>query len=143
VTEDRVTYNEPGDWLGADYALGLVDEIVLSDTTVHFEMSTEASGYLHMWNDRRQVFARVTARPTTREERRQILARSNDRLRDHLRSVVPALHRKNLITIWAVPLWKRPASAVSSWWDARRYASVALCVDIEIDQHGGGPEAAP
>lgn len=142
MTEDRIEYNEPRNWHGADFALGLVDEIVLSDVTVHFEMSTEASGYLHMWNDRRQVFARVTARPTTRAQRRQILARSNDRLRDHLRSVVPALHRKNLITIWAVPLWKRPASAVSSWRDARRYASVVLCVDVEDDSHCGGPEVA-
>lgn len=143
MSEDRVTYNEQGDWLGADYALGLVDEIVLSDATVHFEMSTENSGYLHVWSDRREVFARITARPATRQERRQILARSGDRLRDHLRSVLPALHRRNMRTIWSVPVWRRPASAVQSWWEARRYASVVLCVDVEYDHHGGGPEAAP
>lgn len=59
---DRVAYNEPGDWTGPDYALGLVDEIVLSDAAVHFEMSTGSSGYLHVRNGHRAVFARVTAR---------------------------------------------------------------------------------
>lgn len=141
TADDRVIYNEPGEWLGPDYAVGLVDEIVVSDATAHFEMTTDNSGYLNVWSPRREVFLRFRARPTTRQERRQILVHSGDRLRDHLHSVLPVLHRRKLRTIWFVPWWNRPTAAVRDWWDAWRGARAVLCVEVEIDQHCGGPEA--
>lgn len=129
MTDDRVLYNEPGNWLGADYAVGLVDEIVLSNATVHFEMTTDNSGYLHIRNDKRELFARVNARPTNREERRQVLARSDDRLRDHLRAVLPGSR-----SIWGIPVWRRPGAAVREWWEYRRYAGAVLCVTVDEDE---------
>ncbi|MGD9749726.1 MAG: hypothetical protein AB7W59_01905 [Acidimicrobiia bacterium] len=130
MTEDRVTINTPSTWLGADYALGLVDEIVLHDATAHFEMSTESSGYLHVWSDRHRVFARVTARRASRTERRQILAADGDRLRDYLAAVLPWT-RVGRATIWSVPPWRRPAAAVLGWWEAREAAAALLIVSVE------------
>ena len=128
---DRVTYNEPGDWMGPDYALGLVDEIVVSDAVVHLEMLTDSSAYLLVQGRRRYVFARIRARPATRAERRQILAHSDDRLRDHLQALLPG---PGLHMIWSVPWYRRPAAAVRAWWDARRAAGAVLCVDVEEDE---------
>ena len=130
MTEDRVTINTPATWAGPDYALGLVDEIVMHDATAHFEMSTESSGYLHIWSEHHRVFARVNARRASRAERRQILAAADERLRDYLAAVLPWT-RQGRATIWSVPPWRRPAAAVRGWWEASRGASVLLVVDVE------------
>lgn len=127
---DRVTYDEPSN---------LADEIVVYDAIAHLEMTNGSAAYLHVQSPRRDVFARIYARPTTRQERRQILAKDGDRLRDHLRSVVPLLHRRNMRTIWSVPMWRRPWSAVQSWLEMRQQAGAVLCVRIEEDKHCGGP----
>jgi hypothetical protein len=127
VTADRIDCYEPGD--DPDWATDLVDDMVLNDVTVHVEMSTHASGYLHAWRPGRDVFLRLRARPTTRAERRQILARYDDRLRDHLRGVLPWSG-----SIWSVPVWRRPWAAVSEWLDARAGARAVLCIEVEIDE---------
>ena len=138
MSDDRVTYNQPDDWLGPDYAIGLVDEIVISDAAAHFEMTTANSGYLSVQSPSREVFARIYARPTTRRERRQILARDGDRLRDQLAACTPWGRSR-----WIGPVWGRPVSAVREWWSARQGCRAVLCVRTEIDQHCGGPEAPP
>ena len=127
---DRVTFNEPGDWLGPGFALGLVDEIVISDAAVHLEMLTDTYAYLRVQGRRRDVSAQIRARPTTRAERRQVLAHTDDRLRDHLQALLPD---PGLHMIWSVPWYRRPAAAVRAWWAARRAAGAVLCVDVEED----------
>jgi hypothetical protein len=136
VSHDRVTFNEPGDWSGPDYALGLVDEIVLSNAVVHFEMLDDGCAYMIVRNGEREVLARFVARRTTRRERWQILAHSQDRLRDHARSLLPARWSR---TWWSVPAWRRPAAVVREALVARRYAGAVLCVRVEEDTR---PESA-
>lgn len=136
--EDRVTYNEPDNWSGPGYALGKVDEVVVYDAIVHFEMSSDTSGYLSIQSPRREVFVRFHARPTTRTERRQILATSQDRLLDHLNGLIPA--RFGGRTHWIIPAHGRPSAAVKGWWRARRAAGAVFYAEIEIDMSCGGPE---
>jgi len=88
TSEDRVTYNQPGNWLGPDYALDAIDEVVIHDAVVHFEMSSDTSGYLTVHSPSRYVFLRFHARPTTRTERRQILTTNQERLRDHVAALI-------------------------------------------------------
>lgn len=134
MTADRVTYNEPDNWLGPDHAIGQVDEIVLSDATVHLEMLSDSSAYLHVVNDHREVFTRLYARRATWRERRQTLAGNDDRLRDHLRAALPNPH-----TIWSIPLWRRPWAAVTGWWELRQQAGAILCVNVDEDQSNDIP----
>lgn len=132
MTEDRITYNEPGDWLGADYALGMVDEVVVHDALVHFEMSTDTSAYLIAQSPTRDVFVRFHARPTTRAERRQILASSQETLRDHLAALVPRWLGGR--SYWSISWWRRPDAAVREWWGDRRAAGAVLYADCEQDE---------
>lgn len=140
MTSDRVTFNEPGDWLGADYAIGLVDEVVVHDALAHFEMTTDTAAYLMVSGARRDVFVRIHARPTTRAERRQILACNDERLRDHLARLIPrALGGR---TWWSIPVHRRPAAVVRGWRDDVRTARAVLIADVEEDEHCGGPEVS-
>lgn len=125
---DRVTFNEPDNWIGPAYALGHVDEIVLSDAFVHLEMLTDDAAYLGVRNGEREVMATLCARPTTRAERRAVLAHSNDRLRDHLAALLPWSG-----SIWSIPVWRRPASALRQWWTARNAARAVLLVRVDED----------
>jgi hypothetical protein len=77
VTGDRVDVYTPETWTGPDYALGMVDEIVGHNAVAHFEMSSESDGYLHIQSPRREVFARIYARPTTEAEQQQMAARGD------------------------------------------------------------------
>lgn len=61
MTHERITYNEPDNWTGADDALGLVDEIVLRNVTIHLEMLDDATAHLHMWRPGRDVAADIYA----------------------------------------------------------------------------------
>lgn len=141
MSGDRVTYNEPDNWLGPDYALGMVDEVVVHDALVHFEMLSDTSGYLMAQGTHRYVFVRFHARPTTRAERRQILASTDGRLRDHLCGLIPkALGGRSL---WIIPAHRRPAAVLRDWWSDRRAAGAVLYADVEEDMQCGGPEATP
>lgn len=140
TSEDRITYNEIDDWTGPQYALGMVDEIVLSNSLIHFEMTTDTSGYLLVQGARRYVFVRLTARPATRVERRQILASNQERLRDHLAGLVPRVLGGR--TRWILPWHRRPAAAVCGWWRDRRAAGAVFYAAVEEDMHRGGPEVA-
>lgn len=128
MTADRVTYNESDNWCGPDHAIGMIDEIVLHDATVHLEMLGDSVAFLHAANTDREVLARVYARRATWRERRQTLASNDDRLRDHLRAVLPNPH-----TIWSVPLWRRPWAAITGWWELRQQAGAILCVNTDYD----------
>lgn len=132
MSEDRVTLNDIENWSGADYALGLVDEVVVSDALVHFEMFSDTSAYLTARNCDREVFLRFHSRPTTRSERRQILASSQETLRDHLAELIP--RRLGGRTWWSLPWYRRPDHTVRSWWAARAAAGAALTVDCEYDE---------
>ncbi len=132
MTEDRVTYNEPDNWAGADYALGMVDEVVVHDALVHFEMSSDTSAYLIARSRTRDVFIRFHVRPTTRAERRQILVSSQATLRDHLAALIPTWLGGR--TYWSVPWWRRPGAAVREWWEDRRAAGAVLYADCEQDE---------
>jgi hypothetical protein len=114
---DRVLFNEPGNWLGPDFAVGLVDEVVASNATVRLEILGDHAAYMSVFSDRVNLSLNVFARPSTWRERRQILACDNDRLWDHVRSLNP----------W----WRRPWSAVSTWWGAVRAARAVLLVKKE------------
>jgi hypothetical protein len=131
VTADRVTLNTAGNWLGPDYALGLVDEIVVSDALVHLEMMDDSSAYLAVYRcgDGEAVSARIHARPTTRAERQQVLAHGDNRLYDHLASLIP--QRWGGRSMWSIPWWRRPAAAVRDWRWARRAAGAVLEVRVE------------
>lgn len=130
---DRVTYNKPDDWLGPEFALGAVDEIVLTSADLHLEMLDDATAYLSVRAPHWQVEGRVCARPTTRAERRQVLKHGDDRLRDHLWSLLPWSS-----TTWFVPVWRRPTSALRTWWAARTAARAVLDVRVEDDDLGHG-----
>jgi hypothetical protein len=121
---DRVLFNEPGNWLGPDFAVGLVDEVVASNATVRLEMLGDHAAYMSVVSDRVNLSLNVFARPSTWRERRQILACDNDRLWDHVRSLNPWSD----VNVWFVPWWRRPWSAVSAWWGAVRAARAVLLV---------------
>jgi hypothetical protein len=72
MSGDRVQLNTPETWTGPNYALDMVDEIVVTGGLTHFEMSDDSSGYLAIYRDGKTLFCRVYARPTTKEERREI-----------------------------------------------------------------------
>lgn len=125
---DRVLYDEPG----SGSALGTVDELVLTEASAHFEMSTESSAYLSTRNDKRDVFLRLHARPTTWAERRQILARNEERLRDHLAALIP--RRVGGRSWWSMPWWQRPAAVIREWRACVHMAKAVLIADCEIDE---------
>jgi hypothetical protein len=124
VTVDRVTVNEPDNWTGPDSLLGAVDEIVRTDATVHLEAMSTNAAFLAVYKGDEELRVWVRARPTTRAERRAILAYSEERFRDHVAALVPqALGGRS---IWLVPWWKRPAGVWQSWREAVRQARVVL-----------------
>lgn len=130
-TDDRVTYNDPDNWTGADYAIGAVDEVVVHDALVHFEMSSDTSAYLTARSRTRDVFLHIRVRPSTRGERRQILVSSRGTLRDHVAALIPRWLGGR--SYWSIPWWQRPAAAVCGWWADRRAASAVLTADCEQD----------
>jgi hypothetical protein len=132
LSEDRVTFNDEDQWLGPAYALGTVDELVLSEASAHFEMSSESSAYLSVTNGERDIFVRLYARPTTRAERRQILVHGGERLRDHLAALIP--HQVGGRSWWSMPWWQRPAAVVREWRACVHTAKAVLIVTCEIDE---------
>lgn len=135
TNRDRITFD-----LDADgYETERVDELVFGQAWIHLEMSSHSSGYINLDASGRQVFLRLYAQPTTRAERRRILSQEQDRLSDHLRSLLPWGG-----SMWSIPVYRRPVSAGRSWWEARRYAGVALLVQVEDDTgetlEGGDPK---
>lgn len=126
---DRIQYNEPGDWLGPDYAIGLVDEIVATNTIVHLEMMNDSGAYLGIHRDDAYMKVTIYARPTTRTERRQILAKNDDRLRDQLNGLLPNWAGGR--HYWSIPWWQRAAAIIRHVREYRSAASAVLCVRID------------
>jgi hypothetical protein len=124
VNVDRIDVNEPGDWTGPDSLLGAVDELVATDATVHLEAMSTNAAFLAVYKGDEELRVWVRARPTTRAERRAILAHGDERFRDHIAALLPrALGGRS---IWWVPWWKRPVSVWRSWREAVDQARVVL-----------------
>jgi hypothetical protein len=140
TSEDRVTFNDPNNWSGADYALDAVDEVVIHNATVHFEMTSDTSGYLTVHSPSRYVFLRFHARPTTRTERRQILTTNQERLRDHLAALIPNCFGGR--TYWSAPWYRRPTSTVRSWRADRHMAGAVFYAVVEEDVPCSSPGEA-
>jgi hypothetical protein len=128
--QDRVTYNEPDDYLGPALFLGSVDEIVLTGASVHIESLGDSCAYLCMRAGNREIEGRIRAVPTTRRQRRAMLAHTDDRLHQRLRTLLPWPAGR---VIWSIPPWQRPAAAWREWREACRQAHAALLIDIDTD----------
>jgi hypothetical protein len=126
---DRVLLNERDNWTGPDYAVGLVDEIVVSDAVTHFEMLNDATAYMTVSRPDRHLHIRLAAVRNTRAERADILRRDETRLVDHLSWLNPWNGR----FFWSLPMWRRPWAVVRSWWVDREAASVSLRVTLAED----------
>lgn len=120
---NRLQLNEPN-WLGPAYTVGLVDEIVVENATVHLEMLDGNGAYLIIQSAMGEVHLRLRAERNSRRERAQELAACDDRLRDRLMLLLPGRCH------WFLPWWKRPFATVRGWWNARRDASVSLRVSV-------------
>lgn len=133
MSDQRITINQSGD--GPGWARDAIDEIVLCDSTLHFEMLSNCFAYLHVVTPTGELQANLYARPTTRAERRDILRCHGDRLVDHLSMLNPARWRFGhpRYVGWAVPIHRRPAATVAGWWEARRYAGAVLAVVVSED----------
>lgn len=128
MTGQRVTYDVDAD----GYNTESIDEIVL-DGRIHLEMLADTAAFLSVSTGDEERQFNVWAAPTTRVERRKRLRLDQDRLVDHLGSLLPWRWRTGhpRACLWSVPIHKRPAAAVRDWWEARRYAGVALTVTEE------------
>lgn len=130
MTTDRVLYNDADNYLGPALFVGSVDEIVFGQALVHIESLGDTAAHLFIRAGSREITGLIRAVPTTRAQQRAILAHSDDRLYDHLRALWPWPRRR---TIWSIPPWRRPVSAVRSWREAARAARAALLIDIDHD----------
>jgi hypothetical protein len=133
---DRVLLNTPDDWLGPDLELGAVDEIVLSDSVVHIESLSSAGAFISIRHRSGLEFrGHIHAQPTTWRQRRDVLRSDQDRLVDHLRSLLP---RRWSHTWWAIPVRARPLAAWRSWreaaWQARAVLLITVDEDSDIDE---------
>lgn len=127
VVTDRITYDLDADGFETER----IDEIVMSSATVHLEMLSHASAYMTVKSGNQDdLMIRLHANPATRADRNRILRANQDRLADHLTSLLPwrwnPKHPRSCL--WAIPVRKRPAAAVRDWWEARRHAGVELIV---------------
>lgn len=128
MTGDRVTFLTDPD----GYETSQVDEIVM-DGRIHLEMLNGTVAFLAITADGDEYRFNVRAEPASCTERRERLRQEQDRLVDHLGSLLPwrwpPTHPRSCL--WSVPIRKRPAAAVRDWWEARRYARIALTVTEE------------
>jgi len=69
LVRSRLQCNDRDNWTGPDYALDALDELVMDNAQVHFEMSSDTSAYMIVEQPGRQVFVQFSVRELSKTER--------------------------------------------------------------------------
>jgi len=65
----RIQFNDRDNWTGPDYALDTLDELVMDNACVHFEVSSEHSAYMIVKQPGREVFIQFGIHELSKTER--------------------------------------------------------------------------